>query len=345
MGRVGLIKDDIFMNHITSNSHPEHPARLRAIHAILEEREMQDIYTVLPSREATLKELQWIHTEPYIQEIEATQGCGQRQLDPDTIVSADSYRIAKHAAGGLFVLLDALFAEEIQNGFALIRPPGHHAEANRGMGFCIYNNVAIAARYAQQMGFAKKVLIVDWDLHHGNGTQHSFESDPTVLYFSSHQYPYYPGTGRPEEIGKGTGEGYTVNIPLPGRQGDNDFMQIYSEILGPIAKQFQPELLLISAGFDTYYRDPLGGMEVTENGFAALTRLLMGIADNECQGKILLTLEGGYHQKGLSQSVKKVIETLHGRQPEKAADLNSASSTSRKIIDHVKAIHSRYWKF
>ncbi len=344
MGRVGLIKDNIFMNHITSASHPEHPDRLKAIYSILAEKAMQDIYTVLPSREAALKELQWVHTESYIQKIESTQGCGQRQLDPDTVVSSESYQIAKHAVGGLFVLSDALFAQEIQNGFALIRPPGHHAEADKGMGFCIYNNVAIAARYAQQKGFAKKVLIVDWDLHHGNGTQHSFESDPTVLYFSSHQFPYYPGTGRPEEVGKGAGEGYTVNVPLPGGQNDEDFIHIYQELLGPIAKQFQPDLLLVSAGFDTYYRDPLGGMDMTENGFAALTRLLMNIADIHCQGKILLTLEGGYHQKGLAQSIKNVIETLHG-QPEKAVDLKSASSTSRKIIDHVKTIHNSYWKF
>jgi len=176
---------------------------------------------------------------------------------------------------------------------------------------------------------------VDWDLHHGNGTQHSFESDPSILYFSSHQFPYYPGTGRPDETGTGKAEGYTVNVPLPGGQGDEDFIRIYQEVLEPIATQFKPDLVLVSAGFDTYYRDPLGGMGVTEDGFAEITRILMQIADACCDGKIVLTLEGGYHLEGLAQSVKRVILAL--QETEGSATASPASShTTEQIVEHIR---------
>jgi acetoin utilization deacetylase AcuC-like enzyme len=211
------------------------------------------------------------------------------------------------------------------------------------MGFCIYNNVAIAARYAQNRGLAEKVLIVDWDLHHGNGTQHAFETDPSILYFSSHQFPYYPGTGRPNEVGKGSGEGYTVNVPLPGGQGDEDFVRIYQDVLGPIASQFRPDLILVSAGFDIYRQDPLGGMGVTEEGFAAITHVLMGIADDSCQGKIALTLEGGYHLQGLARSVKRVIQALQGEGSTASAEL-PPSGTTERIVEHVLATQKAYWR-
>lgn len=342
MALTGLIQDDLYLEHITEDFHPEHPDRLRAIYAALEDPQIQDQTARLQPREATAEEIQWIHTEAYYQTIESTRDCGHLQLDPDTHVSSQSYRAAKLAAGGLCVLIDAVCSGEMKNGFALVRPPGHHAEAGRGMGFCIYNNVAIAARYAQHRGIAQRVLIVDWDLHHGNGTQHTFESDPTILYFSTHQFPYYPGTGRPDEVGKGEGEGYTINVPLPGGQGDGDFIRIYEEVLEPIANQFQPDLVLVSAGFDTYFRDPLGGMGVTEDGFAEITRILMRIADNSCQGRIVLTLEGGYHLEGLARSVKHVIKALQG-----VGTLSSSwpqpSETAERIVEHVLATQKAYW--
>ena len=343
MARTGLIRDNAYLEHITSDFHPEHPDRLRAIYSILEDQELQGKTAVLEAREATAEEIQWIHTESYYQKIESTRDCGHRQLDPDTHVSSQSYRAAKLAAGGLCVLVDAACSGQIRNGFALVRPPGHHAEAGRGMGFCIYNNVAIAARYAQNRGLAEKVLIVDWDLHHGNGTQHSFESDPSILYFSSHQFPYYPGTGRPDETGIGKAEGYTVNVPLPGGQGDEDFIRIYQEILEPIATQFKPDLVLVSAGFDTYYRDPLGGMGVTEDGFAEITRILMRIADACCQGKIVLTLEGGYHLEGLAQSVKRVILALQETGLTAAAS-PTPSHTTEQIVKHIRDMQKTYWR-
>jgi acetoin utilization deacetylase AcuC-like enzyme len=342
MARTGLIWDDVYLEHITSDFHPEHPDRLRAVYSLLEDQEIGGKTERLQPREATAEEIQWIHTPSYYQTIESTRDCGHRQLDPDTHVSSQSYLAAKVAAGGLCVLIDAVCSGEMQNGFALVRPPGHHAEAGRGMGFCIYNNVAIAARYAQNRGLAKNVLIVDWDLHHGNGTQHAFENDPTVLYFSSHQFPYYPGTGRPDEVGQGAGEGYTVNVPLPGGQGDEDFLRIYQDVLEPIANQFQPDLVLVSAGFDIYRRDPLGGMGVSEEGFAEITRILMRIADASCQGKIVLTLEGGYHLDGLAQSVKRVIQALQG-EASPSSSRPQPSDTTGRIVEHVRATQQAYW--
>lgn len=343
MRRIGLIRDEVYREHITSDYHPEHPQRLRAIDAILEDPEIQGKTLRLQPREATAEEIQWIHTESYYRTIESTRGCSHLQLDPDTHVSSQSHRVAKLAAGGLCALVEAVCSGQIHNGFALVRPPGHHAEAGRGMGFCIYNNIAIAARYAQHRGLAKKILIVDWDLHHGNGTQHAFESDPTILYFSSHQFPYYPGTGRPDETGKGEGEGHTVNVPLPGGQGDSDFIGIYQDLLEPIAEQFRPDLILVSAGFDIYCRDPLGGMGVTEEGFAAITHILMGIADRCCQGRIVHTLEGGYHLEGLAQGVKRVLQVLQGTEPS-AVTRSSPSDTTRRIVEYVRDTQKAYWK-
>lgn len=344
MAHVGLIRDKVYTEHMTSDYHPEHPRRLSAIHAMLEEDDMQGRFRIMDPREATEEEIQRVHTASYFQKIEATRGCGHTQLDPDTHVSSETYRVAKLAAGSLCVLVDAVFSGQIQNGFALIRPPGHHAEADRGMGFCIYNNVAIAARYAQEKGLAEKVLIVDWDLHHGNGTQNTFASDPTVLYFSTHQFPFYPGTGRAEETGRVSGAGYTVNVPLPGGQGATDYLKIYEEILEPIADRFKPDLLLVSAGFDIYCQDPLGSMRVTETGFSDMTRSLMKISDALCKGRILMTLEGGYHVEGQARSIKNVLNTLSGHSTE-SSDSDPASQTVERILAHVRSTQQAYWKF
>ncbi len=343
MPHVGLVRDAVYQEHITSDYHPEHPDRLRAIDAMLEEEEMKDRFQLLEPREATAEEILRVHTEPYYKRIESTRGCGHAQLDPDTHVSSESYRVAKLAAGGLCVLVDAVFSGEIQNGFALIRPPGHHAEADRGMGFCIYNNVAVAARYAQDRGVAKKVLIIDWDLHHGNGTQHSFSEDPTILYFSTHQFPFYPGTGSAEEVGRNDGAGYTVNVPLPGGQGEADFLRIFQAILEPIADSFRPDLLLVSAGFDIYEQDPLGSMRVTETGFGSMAQSLMKLAEKHCQGRILFTLEGGYHLDGQAKGVKSVLNALTGPSlpPQ---DKGPASGTTERILDHVRTTQRPFWK-
>ena len=214
----------------------------------------------------------------------------------------------------------------MDNAFAFVRPPGHHAEKKTRPGFCVFNNIAIGAMHAISKYNLKRILIVDWDLHHGNGTQHSFYNDPRILYFSTHQYPYYPGTGALQEIGRGQGEGYTINVPLRAGAGDASFVKIFRKILQPVALEFKPELILLSAGFDTYFQDPLGGMRVTPDGFAAMARILLNIAETCCQGRFVAVLEGGYHIAGLTRSVKAVLEEM----------LDETHYFGRKTLPHGK---------
>jgi acetoin utilization deacetylase AcuC-like enzyme len=342
MKPVGLVHDKRFMDHFTSEHHPEHPGRLEAIDRALNLGAEHGQYTIVEPREATAAEIEAVHLPAYHRLVESSRGCGACRLDSDTYLSSESYRVAKLAAGGLMDLVDRVFSRKIQNGFALVRPPGHHAETGRGMGFCIYNNVAIAARYALQAGLAGKILIVDWDLHHGNGTQNTFYEEDTVLYFSTHQFPFYPGTGSADETGRNRGRGYTINVPLPGGQEDRDYLGIFQELLQPVARQFRPDLILVSAGFDIYQRDPLGTMRVTESGFAQMTRFLMSLANEHCAGRILLTLEGGYDLEGQARSVKAVLKTLAGQNPHPPNEA-SPSSTTQEILDRVRRIQKPHW--
>ena len=269
-------------------------------------------------------------------------------LDSDTQTSELSFEAALFAAGGLLVGLDKIMGGEINNVFGLVRPPGHHAEAGQGMGFCLFNNVAIAAAYAIKHYKLSRILIIDWDLHHGNGTQHSFYRDRRVLYFSTHQYPYYPGTGAFGEVGEGEGKGFTVNIPLSTGHGDAEYYKIFKKVLLPIALEYKPELVMVSAGFDTYFKDPLGGMEVTSAGYATMTQVILDIAEACSDGKLLITLEGGYNLGGLRDGVRSVIKQLSGQD---AADeellgrnLDSIGRTADNTITRAVGIQKEYWK-
>jgi acetoin utilization deacetylase AcuC-like enzyme len=224
-----------------------------------------------------------------------------------------------------------------QSIFAFIRPPGHHAEHGHGMGFCLFNNVAIAAAYAKEKYGLERILIVDWDLHHGNGTQHAFYGDRSVLYFSSHQSPYYPGSGNFDQVGSSGGEGFTVNAPFPIGFGDEEYLSVYERILKPIALEYQPELVLVSAGFDPYFADPLGGMQVTAGGFGALAGLVKDIADKTCDGRVLLTLEGGYNPQGLRDGSGPLF-WYGGRTPGKPY------SACAKVIERIIQVQKKYWK-
>lgn len=313
MTKTGIVKDERYMEHEMGPHHPESPERLEAIYAMLEEPGMKEQFFEIPVRRAERDELLLIHSPNYVDSIAATAGEAYTYLDPDTQTSAGSYEAALLAAGGLCEAISRVDSGEIDNAFALVRPPGHHAERSRAMGFCLFNNVAIGARYARKHLKLDRLLIVDWDLHHGNGTQHSFEEDPSILYFSAHQYPYYPGTGAINETGQGEGQGFTINVPLPVNCGDWEYLVILEKILKPVSLEFSPQMILVSAGFDIYEGDPLGGMKVTPRGFAGLTRSIMEIADVCCQGKVVITLEGGYNVDGQRDSVREVLKELSGK--------------------------------
>jgi acetoin utilization deacetylase AcuC-like enzyme len=340
--KVGIVKHDIYLEHITDDFHPENPNRLVHIYAMLREFGQEDLVYVQP-RMATHEEIALNHDASYINFVAETKGKVQRRLDPDTVTSPKSYEAACMAVGGLLQLSDALFAGEIDNGFALVRPPGHHAEHGKGMGFCIFNTVAVAARYLIRKHGLKRVFIVDWDLHHGNGTQHSFYGDSDILYFSTHQYPYYPGTGSYEEIGSGEGKGYTINVPMSYGMGDGDYTYAFEEIVLPVVRQWKPEAILVSAGFDIHHSDPLGGMAVTESGFTKMTRMLMDAAEEVCKGRILFTLEGGYDLSGLTNSVKAVILQLRKTPLYMQEDKASPSSAVTETVKLVKQVLQPYW--
>jgi acetoin utilization deacetylase AcuC-like enzyme len=345
MPPLAIIKDDRYLEHNPGEGHPESPNRLRVIYDLID-REFASL-PIIPPRLATESELALIHDPLYIQTIAKTEGKVHSQLDPDTGLSARSYEIARLAAGGLLNSVDALFNPQSaihnpQSIFAFVRPPGHHAEADRAMGFCLFNNIAIAAAYAKEKHGLKRTLIVDWDLHHGNGTQHSFYDDPSVLFFSSHQYPYYPGSGNYDQVGSGAGKGFTVNAPFPAGFGNAEYIRVYSEILKPIALEYRPELVLVSAGFDPYYRDPLGGMQVTGDGFGALAFIVRDIANQTCEGKVLITLEGGYSPHGLREGVRSVLNIFLGQEPHPAG--GAPSPAAEQVVKKIAAVQGRYWK-
>jgi len=345
MSSLALIRDNRYLEHHPGAGHPESPDRLRVIHGLID-REFSEL-PLIPPRLATEDELALVHDPLYIQTVANTEGLTFSQLDPDTGLSARSYEIARLAAGGLLAAVDSLLTPNseprtLNSIFAFVRPPGHHAEPHRGMGFCLFNNVAIAAEYAKEKHGLRRILIVDWDLHHGNGTQRAFYNDLGVLFFSSHQYPYYPGSGGVDEVGSGAGEGFTVNAPFPAGFGDAEYVHVYESILRPIALEYRPELVLVSAGFDPFVKDPLGGMKVTADGFGALAEIVKNIADSCCGGKVLLTLEGGYNPEGLRDGVRSVLNTFLGQSPAPAKD--TPSKAADLVIERIIGAQKNFWK-
>jgi len=311
VGKTGLVYHPAYLEHDMGLGHPESPNRLRAI---VQQLEQSGTMAQLTRIEPRMAEDEWItkvHTAAYLASLKQHAPTnGRVPLDPDTSMSPGSLTAAYLAAGGALAAVDAMMAKQVEHVFCAVRPPGHHAEANRAMGFCLLNNVAIAARYVQKKHGLSRVLIVDWDVHHGNGTQHSFEDDPSVLFFSTHQFPHYPGTGRESERGRGAGEGYTINVPMEAGEGDDEYRAVFLKVLVPAAERFKPELVIISAGFDAHKDDPLASMGLTEAGYAELTGIVAGIARTYAQGRILSSLEGGYNLTALAASVDAHVRGL-----------------------------------
>jgi acetoin utilization deacetylase AcuC-like enzyme len=308
---IHLLYDPAFLTHNTGPGHAETARRLQSILSTLEADETLRgrIHNVTP-RPASEHDLQRCHSETMIREIRDFIAHGGTHLDSDTPVSDESFDVARLAAGAAIIAVDAVMAHDGGKAFALSRPPGHHATPHRAMGFCLFNHAAIAARYAQDVHGLERVLIVDWDVHHGNGTQDIFWSDDTVFYFSTHQYPHYPGTGARDEAGEGKGTGFTLNIPLPARTSASAHRQAYADALKHIEERFSPDLVIISAGFDSHQNDPLGNLMLEDNDFAEMTKDVLRIAEKHANGRVVSLLEGGYNLEVLGGSVQAHLAAM-----------------------------------
>jgi len=306
---TALVYDPTFLEHETGH-HPENPKRLEVIVSAL--REDEALWTKLrhmSPREASDEDIMRCHSYRMIDQIRSLCDRGASRLDLDTTICAKSFEISRLAAGGATVAVDEVFNDST-NAIALVRPPGHHATSNRAMGFCLFNNVAVAARYAQVHYGADRVLIIDWDVHHGKGTQEIFDRDTSVVYFSTHQYPYYPGTGAANEVGLDKGEGTTLNIPLSEGTPATKHREAFSDALRAIEKVFPPDLIIISAGFDSRRGDPLGGLSLEDSDFDEMTKEVMDMADRNSSGRVISVLEGGYNLDTLGETVRTHISAL-----------------------------------
>jgi acetoin utilization deacetylase AcuC-like enzyme len=341
--QTGIIFDDLFLEHDTGPYHPECKERLIAIGEGLKAYRFAEHFLRLKPRPASGQELNLVHPLPYISKIRNSAGKPFTHFDSDTVASSRSYEVALNAVGSILEMLDVLFSSEIQNGFVFVRPPGHHAEPNRAMGFCLFSNVAIAAAYALQKFRLSRILVIDFDVHHGNGTQNVFYDRREVLYVSTHQSPLYPGTGDFSEIGSGPGKGFTVNLPLPAGTGDSTYNLIFQRIVSAIAESYRPELILVSAGFDAYTEDPLAGMNVSPSGFGAIAHTILKLADKLCQGKVIFVLEGGYHLAGLQRCVIHVLDELTGNGHHSSQW--EATSTFESALRSSRASMASYWEF
>ena len=331
---TAYVYDPLYLEHDAAG-HPENRRRLEQAIKHLKAVGLLDRLTHLRARDASLAEVDSIHHRDYVARVRDCAECGGGHLDADTYVAPQSYAAALRAAGGLLETVGAVIDGEAENAFALVRPPGHHALAGRAMGFCLFNNVAVAAKYALQKRNLDRVLIVDFDLHHGNGTQDAFYEDPQILYFSTHQYPYYPGTGHWRDIGRGPGRGYTVNVPLPAGTGDTGYQRVFDQVLVPVAQRYKPQLILASAGYDAHWADPLGMMLLSVSGYANLVRTMVTLASELCAGRLVLTLEGGYNLEALASGIAATFAMLLG--DEEVDDPLGPTTRSECSIDTVVA--------
>ena len=308
---TGYVYDEVFLKH-DMPGHPENRQRLEAIMGRLAESGALQRLVHIPARPATREELERAHHPRYVDSVQAMAEGGGGTLDPDTYVSAGSFDAAVMAAGGAIEATRAVLDGRVNNAFALVRPPGHHAMPGHGMGFCLFGNIALAALAARRARGVERILIVDFDVHHGNGTQAIVQDDPAICFVSTHQFPYYPGTGALSEIGSGAARGTLVNMPLSPGAGDRTLLTLYEQVLTPVAHRFRPELVLVSAGYDAHYDDPLAGLTLSLVGYAWLARTLVALADDLCGGRIVFVLEGGYHSDVLPNGVLNTFYALLG---------------------------------
>ncbi len=312
MNRTGFVYHTDFVKHLTGSGHPERPERLISLMRHLSTVDIYSDLILLAPKPAGVEVIKSVHDGSYVERLQKACKSGLHYLDSDTVVCENSFAVAALAAGAGIEACRAVMDERLDNAFCAVRPPGHHAESSQAMGFCLFNNVAVAARWLQSEFRLKKICIIDWDVHHGNGTQSAFYDDPSVLYVSIHQSPLYPGTGSFDEVGRGEGRGATLNIPVSAGCQDADYLALFEKKVVPIVRDFQPDFLLVSAGFDAHKQDPLANMEISESGFAEMTEVLMRLANECCSGKLVSFLEGGYDLDGLNLSVEAHLKALVG---------------------------------
>jgi len=344
MKKTAIYRDNLFLEHMKGFHHVESANRLEILYDYFDgPGGKKFLFPQFPP--ASFAQLERNHASSYIKKVAATAGKPHVSLDPDTQTSPQSYEAACLAAGAAISAVKQTVSGEIANAFCLVRPPGHHAEHDRAMGFCLFNNVAVAAHFALHELGLKHVLIVDWDLHHGNGTQNSFYDTDKVLYFSTHQSPYYPGTGSAYELGRGKGEGYTINVPLPAGLEDYSYCTIFRELLSPIARQYKPELIILSAGFDTHMHDPLGGMMVSKAGFAYMTKVLLDLATELCNGRFVACLEGGYDLEGLKEGIIATVSEMRGQSVLDDKTIMNFTSNSYPVMamEETRELAKKYW--
>ena len=341
--KVGYVYDPIYLKHNTGQ-HPENASRLEAIISHLEQTQLIRQLTLIQPRAASIEELSLVHSGQHISRVQEVARGGGGWLDADTVMSPGSYDAALYAAGGVIRASEVVIQGEVDSAFALVRPPGHHATSQRAMGFCLFNNIAVAAKYALAKYNLGRIAIIDFDVHHGNGTQESFYDSPQVLYISTHESPFYPGTGSIEETGRDEAKGTTVNIPLPAGCGDNEYLSVFEQIIVVAVRRFNPQLILVSAGYDTHWADGLAMMQVSVTGFAQMVRIIKELAEELCNGHLVLTLEGGYNLTALAASVKATFDVLLGNasidDPLGQSPRGSTTLSLTSLIHKIKEIHN-----
>lgn len=346
---TGIVYHPDYLKHDPGEGHPESPQRLEAIYKFLEEKDLLKHFTIIEPNLALLEAVEAVHTSEYRKMVEKVSQGYASLPDPETVISPDTYRVALLAAGGVLRAIDEVISGEVDNAFCLVRPPGHHALPGRAMGFCVFNNVAIGACYLREKYQLQRILIVDWDAHHGNGTQQIFYDDPGVLHFSIHQSDLFPeGSGWITEIGEGKGEGFNVNVPVPRGTGDSGYYYAFNQLLKPLAHQFHPEFILVSAGFDAYFRDPLSDLQVTSKGFRMMAELVKEMAENYAGGRVVAVLEGGYSIPDLPFLVATVLGVFAGLdldlQPPEEQVRDILLPVTRQRIDAAIKVQKNYWK-
>lgn len=341
MTKTAFVYDPFNLRH-TLNGHPENYRRLEGTWALLEQDGILEKLYRVPSTPAPREALLAVHTPQHIDNIKLLSAQGGGQCDADTYVNTDSYQAALLSAGGLLNVVDAVMTGEVDNGFALVRPPGHHALPNRGMGFCLFANVAVAARWAQDQHNIDRVLIIDFDVHHGNGTQDIFYDDPSVFFFSIHQFPHYPGTGALDEAGTEMAYGSTLNVAAPPGAGDAGYLDAFERLLTPAAREFKPQLIILSAGFDGHWRDPLADINLSVTGYAQLAKFVRDLADELCEGKLVCALEGGYDLEVLPHCILSTLRVISDSDAGPSDPFGPSPVSERAFTDQVERLKKQH---